>query len=70
MARVNCVMITIHMERSVRRYDMDMVGVFGHGVALEGVLVHIQSLNSFAFSFPDAQLLQHCTLFSNPSMLT
>lgn len=70
MFRVDRVMISIYMERSVRRYDMGMVGVSEHGVALEGVLVYMQSLNSFAFSFPDAQSLQHCSLSSRPSMLT
>jgi hypothetical protein len=70
MVRVDRVMISIHTERSVRRYDMGMVGVFGHGVALEGVLVYMQSLESFALLFPDAQSLQHCSLSSRPSMLT
>jgi hypothetical protein len=70
MVGVNHVMITIHLERSVRRYDMGMVGVFGHGVALEGVLVYMQSFKFFAFLFPDAQSLQHCSLSSRPSMLT
>jgi hypothetical protein len=49
---------------------MGMVGVFGHGVALEGVLVYMQSFKFFAFLFPDAQSLQHCSLSSRPSMLT
>ena len=70
MVGVNHVMITIHLERSVRRYDMGMVGVFGHGVALEGVLVYMQSLNSFAFSFSDAQSSQYCSLSRILSMLT
>lgn len=70
MVRVDRVMISIHTERSVRRYDMGMVGVLGHGVALEGVLVYMQSLNSFAFLFPDAQSLQYCSLSRILSMLT
>lgn len=70
MVRVDSVMISVYTERSVRRYDMGMVGVFGHGVALEGVLVYMQSLKSFAFSFPDAQSSQYCSLSSRPSMLT
>jgi hypothetical protein len=70
MVRVDSVMISVYTERSVRRYDMGIVGVFGHGGALEGVLVSMQSLKFFTFSFPDAQSSKYCSLSSRPLMLT